>query len=52
LSMDYAKERRELINSKKALSSAAPGMPMGKDTVYFATMDQKGNSASFINSIY
>ena len=52
LSMDYAKERRELIDPKEAMPSATPGMPMGKDTVYFATMDQEGNSASFINSIY
>jgi len=52
LSAEYARERRKLVDPHRALPSATPGIPKGKDTVYFCTIDAFGNSASFINSIY
>jgi len=49
----YAAQRRELIDSTKAMNTVPYGQPFGgSDTVYISCVDGKGNACSFINSVY
>ncbi|HWU87361.1 MAG TPA: gamma-glutamyltransferase, partial [Kofleriaceae bacterium] len=51
LSKDYAARRRALVDPKRAAADVARGAPVaGTDTVYFCTVDGRGNACSFINS--
>jgi gamma-glutamyltranspeptidase/glutathione hydrolase len=52
LSKAYALERSRLIDPDRAASSVSFGLPDGSDTIYLTTIDEEGNAASFINSIY
>lgn len=53
LSSEYAKERANLINFRRANKSIAHGSPPAtSDTVYLAVVDSQGNACSFINSNY
>ncbi|MCK4971704.1 MAG: gamma-glutamyltransferase [Candidatus Heimdallarchaeota archaeon] len=53
LSKQYAKTRRELIDSSKASIDVVKGSPVSSsNTVYFSVVDGKGNACSFINSNY
>lgn len=52
LDKSYAAQRRKLIDRWKAADVVAPGVPMGRDTVYLTAIDQQGNACSFINSLY
>lgn len=53
LSKTYAAERRNLIDSHKAVLDQQRGTPTaGSDTVYFCVVDGEGNACSFINSNY
>ena len=54
ISREYAKKRKELINSKSASRSYIPGDPkldIG-DTIYLTTADKYGNMVSLIQSNY
>lgn len=51
LSMDYARRRRALIRSDRALPAVAHGFPRA-GTVYLTVVDGEGNGVSFINSNY
>jgi len=52
LSKDYLESRRKLIDPQKAVPAVEPGLPNGSDTVYLTAIDEEGNAASFINSIF
>lgn len=52
LSKDYAARRRKLIDLDRADPSVEPGLPAGSDTTYLTAIDEEGNCASLINSIY
>jgi gamma-glutamyltranspeptidase/glutathione hydrolase len=52
LSLEYASQRRALIQPDRALEIVAPGVPEHKDTVYLTVVDGQGNAVSFINSLY
>ena len=53
LSKEYAAKRRALLDPKKATADLRRGAPVaGSDTVYFCTVDGRGNACSFINSNY
>jgi len=52
LSKQYAAKRRALIDRDRAADDVAPGVPVGSDTTYFTVIDEQGNAASFINSLY
>jgi len=62
LDKGYARKRAALIDPKRArevtnageIPSGAgrAGSPIGSDTVYLAVVDQDGNAASFINSLF
>lgn len=52
LSKSYAKNRAKMIDRNRAMNVYAPGLSLGRDTVYFATADGEGNAVSFINSLY
>ncbi len=54
ISKEYADERRELIDSKKAAASQPPGPVVAEegDTVYLCTADEAGNMVSLIQSNY
>ena len=52
LSKEYAAARRALIDPKRAAARVEPGVPLGHDTIYLCAIDEEGNAASFINSLY
>jgi gamma-glutamyltranspeptidase/glutathione hydrolase len=53
LSKEYAAERRQLINPRRAALDQRHGLPVSaSDTVYFSVVDGDGNACSFINSNY
>lgn len=53
LSKEYAAKRRALLDPRKASTDLRRGSPVaGSDTVYFCTVDGRGNACSFINSNY
>jgi len=53
LSVDYAAERRKLIDPRRAALDQRRGTPAtSSDTVYLCTVDAEGNACSFINSNY
>ena len=52
ISKEYAAERRQLLGSDTAASHLAAGRAIGGDTVYLSVVDEAGNAASFINSLF
>jgi gamma-glutamyltranspeptidase/glutathione hydrolase len=53
LSLEYAAERRKLIDPRRATLDQRRGTPTtSSDTVYLCTVDAEGNACSFINSNY
>jgi gamma-glutamyltranspeptidase/glutathione hydrolase len=53
ISKDYAAQWRPEINPAKAMVPPLPSLSSkGSDTVYVTAVDQSGNAASFISSIY
>jgi gamma-glutamyltranspeptidase/glutathione hydrolase len=53
LSPAFARARRALIDPRRSASVVSPGeVPVGEDTVYLTVVDEQGNAASFINSLY
>jgi gamma-glutamyltranspeptidase / glutathione hydrolase len=53
LSKEYASERRELIDLKRATIDPQRGSPVtSSDTVYLSVVDGMGDACSFINSNY
>ncbi len=53
LSKEYAAERRQLINPRRATLDQVRGAPVAaSDTVYLSVVDGDGNACSFINSNY
>lgn len=50
---DYIRERRTLLDPRRAGAHPEPGRPATEgETVYLAAADERGNMVSFINSIY
>ena len=53
LSKEYSRERRRLIDRKRATIDPARGTPvLSSGTVYLSVVDRFGNACSFINSNY
>lgn len=53
LAREYAARRRAAIDPRRALPEVTAGqVPAGDDTVYLSVVDEQGNAASFINSLY
>jgi len=54
LSLSYARERAQKIDSAKANCEVPPGNPLqiGGDTIYLSVVDREGNIVSLIQSIY
>jgi len=52
LSKDYARKRAAAIDPKKANCAVAAGAPVFGETTYLTTVDQDGNIASWIQSLY
>lgn len=52
LSKEYAATRRALIDPERAAARVEPGVPLGHDTIYLCAIDEEGNAASFINSLF
>ena len=53
LSKDYARERRKLIDRKRATVNPKRGTPVNSSgTIYLSVVDKYGNACSFINSNY
>ena len=53
ISKDYAAERVELIDPRRASRSVRPGDPeLDSDTIYMTAADKDGNMISLIQSIY
>lgn len=53
LSKDFARTRRDVIDSKRAMTSVPYGkVHRGSDTIYLSAVDGEGNACSFIYSIY
>jgi gamma-glutamyltranspeptidase/glutathione hydrolase len=53
LSKDYARERRRLIDRKRATIDQKHGTPVSSSgTIYLSVVDKFGNACSFINSNY
>jgi len=53
ISKEYAAQRRELLNSRRAANQYPPGDPLvlrDGDTVYLSTADSEGNMVSLIQS--
>ncbi len=49
----YADQRRQLIDSSRAMDTVPYGQPYGgSDTVYISCVDGQGNACSFINSVF
>ena len=51
-SKEYAEECRKRIDPFKAKSPGSPATAKPSETVYVTAVDEKGNAASFISSIY
>jgi gamma-glutamyltranspeptidase/glutathione hydrolase len=53
LAPEYARRRAGLVDPRRALPAASPGLARGgSDTVYLTTADAAGNVVSLINSLY
>ncbi|HEU4327187.1 MAG TPA: gamma-glutamyltransferase [Roseiflexaceae bacterium] len=53
LSSAFARSRRALIDPHRSAEVVRYGdLPVGEDTVYLSVVDEHGNAASFINSLY
>ncbi len=54
LSMEYARQRANLINPQRANCDVGPGVPpvIHGDTIYMAAIDREGNIVSLIQSLY
>jgi gamma-glutamyltranspeptidase/glutathione hydrolase len=52
LSKDYAKQRAQLINPRKANCDTDAGRPPASDTTYLTAVDREGNIVSLIQSNY
>lgn len=53
VSKEYAAQRRELIDPRKAMLTVPYGQPIpGGNTVYVSAVDGQGNACSLINSIF
>jgi gamma-glutamyltranspeptidase / glutathione hydrolase len=52
LSKEYARQRAQLINPRKANCEVAAGAPPTSDTTYLSVVDREGNIVSLIQSNY
>ncbi len=52
LSNEYAKQRAQLIDPRKANCTVDAGRPPASDTTYLTVVDREGNIVSLIQSIY
>jgi gamma-glutamyltranspeptidase/glutathione hydrolase len=52
LSKEYAKQRAQLINPRKANCEVESGRPPASDTTYLTAVDKEGNIVSLIQSNY
>ncbi|MBZ5614396.1 MAG: gamma-glutamyltransferase [Acidobacteriia bacterium] len=52
LSKEYAKQRAQLINPRKANCDVESGRPPASDTTYLTAVDKEGNIVSLIQSNY
>ena len=53
VSKEYAAQRRELMDRRKAMATVPYGQPIpGGNTVYVSAVDGQGNACSLINSIF
>ncbi len=52
LSKEYARERAQHLDPRRANCEVKFGVPPGSDTIYLAVVDREGNIASLIQSIY
>jgi gamma-glutamyltranspeptidase/glutathione hydrolase len=52
LSKEYARERAQLMDPKKANCAASPGKPPASETTYLSVVDREGNIVSLIQSDY